>query len=125
MGHSLNPKAMSDKPDEHQVHEDVKNDPVAMFASEEDLLIYDHFYRNGIGSKNKEMQGLIEIHHAQDEDLEEERDSFAMMFANWLSLNNWAPMTSGGLWQKYDQGGTTRGTTADLLELYKQSLLNG
>lgn len=32
----------------HQVHEQVKNDDVAMWASEEDLLIYDHFFRKGM-----------------------------------------------------------------------------
>jgi hypothetical protein len=34
--------------DEHQVHERVKSDDVAMFADDDSLFIYDHFYRKGM-----------------------------------------------------------------------------
>lgn len=35
------------KTDEYKVPDSVKNDDVAMWASEEDLLIYSHFYDKG------------------------------------------------------------------------------
>lgn len=35
----------------HKIHEAVKNDPIAYFASIEDLLKYDHFYRNGLADR--------------------------------------------------------------------------
>ena len=34
--------------EEQSIHEKVRNDDACMFASEDDLLFYDHFFRNGM-----------------------------------------------------------------------------
>lgn len=39
---------------EHSVHEKVRNDDACMFASEEDLLLYDHFFRNGMQHQSEQ-----------------------------------------------------------------------
>lgn len=67
------PDREPEKKEEHQVHENVKNDPIAMFASDEDLLIYDHFYRNGIASVK------------EDKAVEENQETFYIDFIIWYS----------------------------------------
>lgn len=44
--------------EEYKVPEQVRNDDVAMWASEEDLLIYSHFYDKGIASQSKTIEQL-------------------------------------------------------------------
>ena len=43
-----NNESFASPKEEHQIHDAVKNDPVAMFADTETLLLYDHFFRNGL-----------------------------------------------------------------------------
>ena len=76
-----------------------------------------------VEEKDKEMQGLIEIHHAQDADLEAYRDQFCIGFVEWIRKEGWRPEKSYDKWMKYleDQFSLFR-TTEELLELYKQSL---
>lgn len=46
--------------EKHTVHENVRNDIVAAFASEEDLILYDHFYRKR-DDEIKELQVEVVI----------------------------------------------------------------
>lgn len=64
---------------EHSVHEKVRNDDVCMFASEEDLLIYDHFFRNGMKHQSEQdnqalssaLKEIAEL-HAKVKELQED-----------------------------------------------------
>jgi hypothetical protein len=43
----------------------------------------------------------------------------AIKFANWISINNWAPTASGGLWKKYT-GNINQYITRTTEQLFKE-----
>lgn len=68
---------------EHSVHEKVRNDDACMFASEEDLLFYDHFFRKGMQHQSEQdnqalssaLKEIAEL-HAKIKELESKPNNF-------------------------------------------------
>lgn len=54
-----------------EAREAVKTDDVAMFASEDDLLLYEHFYLNGFEAAASQFQARIKELEKENTELKE------------------------------------------------------